>query len=74
MYRVSDVPNPLKHHPVALEKVALQAEDLLSDGEGDGGTDKLMMAMAMSSMTGDGQGQDGQMLYRMCPIRSSIIQ
>ena len=50
-------------------KVVTLAEDLLSDGEGDGGTDKLMMAMAMSSMTGDGQGQDGQMLLPLLLLK-----
>ena len=50
-------------------KVVTLAEDLLSDGEGDSGTDKLMMAMAMSSMTGDGQGQDGQMLLPLLLLK-----
>lgn len=50
-------------------KVVTLAEDLLSDGEGDSGTDRLMMAMAMSSMTGDGRGQDGQMLLPLLLLK-----
>lgn len=50
-------------------KVVTLAEDLISNGEDDSNTDKLMMAMAMSSMTGDGQDQDSQMLLPLLLLK-----
>ena len=50
-------------------KVIVLAEDLLSDNEGDGGSDRLMMAMAMSSIAGDGRGQNDQMLLPLLLLK-----
>lgn len=40
-------------------KIVAIAEDLISDISGDDSTDKLMMAMAMSSMSGDSEDYSG---------------